>query len=168
MEYAILSAEESHNTEIETIIATAFGSDRHKRVINRLRADCLPYQAAALVAVQNDKVIGSIRYYLAQAASGEAFPCLGPLAVLPDIRGRGIGKALIKTSLDNLKENGHQGILIVGDNGYYAPFGFTPEAVTNLQLGGDVAPLTFMGLEWKPNCIKGARGQITFIKNPNG
>ncbi len=167
MKYKLLSAETAHNAEIEAIIATAFGSDRHKRHINRLREGCEPYHLGGIVAKDDKHILGSIRYFLAQAESGESFPCLGPLAVLPHIRGCGIGKALIQTSLDKLKQAGHEGILIVGDNGYYAPFGFSPEAVVNLDLGGQVAPLTFMGLEWSSDCIKKAKGKISFIKNPN-
>lgn len=167
MEYSILPAEPSHNSEIESIIATAFGNDRHKRLINRLRNNCQPYHLGGFVAKDKQEIIGSIRYYLAEAQSGQRFPCLGPLAVLPHLRGQGIGKALIKTSLENLQKAGHEGILIVGDSGYYASFGFTSEVVGNLQLGGEVAPLTFMGLEWKADCIASASGQISFIKNPN-
>ncbi len=165
MEYEIVVTNLSDNPDIEAIIAMAFGDKRHDRLINRLRKECEPYYLGCFIARADKVILGSIRCYLTQAKSGELLPCLGPLAVLPHIRGIGIGKSLIKTSLEKLQLK-HKGAIIVGDNGYYAPFGFSAKTVDNLQLGGSVAPLTFMGLEWQKNYISNSHGQIAFIKKP--
>jgi putative acetyltransferase len=56
---------------------------------------------------------------------------LGPVSVLPEYQGRGIGSALIRKGLAMLRELGAQGCYLVGDPKYYHRFGFrvTPELV---------------------------------------
>lgn len=169
--FTITPAHTNDDEAVENLTALAFGDERHKRLINRLRAGCLPYRAACYVAKdKNASIIGSIRYCMACIESDEPFPFmvpfLGPLAVEPRLRGAGIGKQLIRQSLQKLRDLQHCGVLIVGDSGYYAPFGFSPAVVENLQLGGTVTPLSFMGLEWKPESLSRRNGLLRFVSNP--
>lgn len=49
---------------------------------------------------------------------------LGPVGVLPPMQGRGIGSALIREALRRMRKAGALGVVLVGDPGYYARFGF--------------------------------------------
>ena len=49
---------------------------------------------------------------------------LSPLAVRPDRAGRGIGSALVRHALTLADRRGHPLVVLEGDPGYYARFGF--------------------------------------------
>ncbi|MGI2881796.1 GNAT family N-acetyltransferase [Vibrio furnissii] len=49
---------------------------------------------------------------------------LGPVSVVPERQGEGIGGALIRESLSVLKAQGAQGVVLLGEPQYYQRFGF--------------------------------------------
>ena len=49
---------------------------------------------------------------------------LGPLAISPELRGLGYGKALMWHSMAQSRLQGHSRIILVGDPEYYNQFGF--------------------------------------------
>lgn len=49
---------------------------------------------------------------------------LGPISVLPEYQGRGIGSSLMKSSLAALQSMGASGCVVLGDPNYYGRFGF--------------------------------------------
>lgn len=49
---------------------------------------------------------------------------LGPVSVVPDRQGQGIGKAMITAGLDQLRRIGAGGCVVLGDPAYYQRFGF--------------------------------------------
>lgn len=51
---------------------------------------------------------------------------IGPLAVRPDLQKRGVGRALVKHGLREIKAMGGKGCVLVGDPRYYERFGFAP------------------------------------------
>jgi putative acetyltransferase len=51
---------------------------------------------------------------------------LGPVAVRPDLQGRGIGRALVDGVLGRARSMGAAGCVVLGDPAYYARFGFRP------------------------------------------
>ena len=73
---------------------------------------------------------------------------LGPLAVLPEWRQRGIGAALVEAGLERLRRIDARGCVVLGDPTYYSRFGFAhdpalsypgppPEYFQRLLLDGD-------------------------------
>jgi len=70
------------------------------------------------------------------AGPGRPALLLGPLAVRPDCRGRGIGAALMAYAIAEARARGHPEILLVGDEPYYARFGFSAAATGALSLPG--------------------------------
>ncbi len=59
---------------------------------------------------------------------------LGPIGVLPRFQGRGTGSALVHEALRRMRALGAKGVVLVGDPGFYARFGF--EAVQGLAYPG--------------------------------
>ena len=51
---------------------------------------------------------------------------LGPVAVLPEHQGLGVGTQLVETCLERLRESGVAGVVVVGSPDYYCRFGFIP------------------------------------------
>lgn len=57
---------------------------------------------------------------------GEPCNCflVGPLAVAPKMQGRGIGTALIKAALEEVRKMGISACILIGDPAFYTRFGF--------------------------------------------
>lgn len=58
---------------------------------------------------------------------------LGPVSVHPDHQGHGIGLALIKHGIDELKAIGAKGCVVLGDPGYYRHAGFATDKRLKLE-----------------------------------
>ena len=58
---------------------------------------------------------------------------LGPVSVHPDHQGHGIGLALIKHGIDELKAIGAKGCAALGDPAYYRHAGFAPDSRLKLE-----------------------------------
>jgi predicted N-acetyltransferase YhbS len=56
---------------------------------------------------------------------------LGPLAVVPERQGQGVGSRLVRSALEHLSGLGAAGCVLLGDPAYYGRFGFraTPALV---------------------------------------
>lgn len=81
--------------------------------------------AISLVATDEDEVIGHIAFSpVTIAGDDNAWFGLGPVSIRPDRQGRGIGGALIRQGLSELREQGAAGCVVLGDPGYYRRFGF--------------------------------------------
>lgn len=81
--------------------------------------------AISLVAEDAGRVVGHIAFSPVTLSDGtEGWYGMGPVSVLPERQGQGIGTALVKTGLALLKELQGGGCALVGDPGYYARFGF--------------------------------------------
>ena len=86
---------------------------------------------------------------------------LGPLTVEPAFESRGIGAALMQRSLAAATEKGHCLVLLVGDEPYYARFGFKRVPPRQLQLPGPVNPDRFLALELEEGALARAKGIVT-------
>jgi putative acetyltransferase len=89
----------------------------------RAGGDWIPGQS--LVAIEEGVVVG---HCLCTRASVEEDPvlALGPLAVMPDRQGKGIGSALMDEAMGIAADTGEPLIGLLGDPGYYRRFGFVP------------------------------------------
>ncbi len=84
----------------------------------------------SLVAEMADEVVGHIAF--SATAIGDqrsGWFLLGPVAVLPEWQGHGIGRALVETGLGELRSRGALGCVLVGDPSFYTRFGFRHQPV---------------------------------------
>lgn len=79
----------------------------------------------SLVAEIDGQIVGHIAFSPVTILDGSpGWYGLGPVSVLPEHQGKGIGKALVNEGLSRLKALGGKGCALVGDPGYYHRFGF--------------------------------------------
>jgi predicted N-acetyltransferase YhbS len=121
---------------IEGLMAEAFGAARYARSVWQLR----PGPAVdwlCFVARDGDEIVGSLRFWQVKLGD-EMVLLLGPLAVLPALRGKGCGRALVETGLNQAKNGPWRLVLVSGEVDYYPKFGFVPARSYNLVWPGFV------------------------------
>lgn len=79
------------------------------------------------VAELSGEVVGHVVCSRAVMGKGPSV-ALGPIAVLPDRQGEGIGSALVAAVLVTADQRGEPSIVLLGDPGWYAHFGFESAA----------------------------------------
>ena len=144
----------------EALLDEAYGACRFTKTSERLREGRRPAEGLALVAVERGRVIGTVRLWHVTAGPGRAALLLGPLAVHPDYRNRGIGTTLMRRAIARARLAGHGAVLLVGDAPYYGRFGFSAVQTENLWMPGSFERDRLLGLELKPAALSGARGMI--------
>lgn len=98
----------------------------------------------SLVAIDHNNVVGHVAISPVTLSDGTSgWYGLGPVAVLPQRQGRGIGSLLITRALQELRQKGAQGCVVLGEPRLYSRFGFRAKA--SLTLSG-VPPEYFQSL----------------------
>ena len=132
---------------IETVTDLAFGPGRHARPSYRLREGLPPIADLGLVALMDDAVVGTLRFWAVSIAGGPKTLLLGPLAIHPDHQNQGIGRALMAAGLGKALEQGWEAVLLVGDEPYYQRFGFSRDVAHGITMDGLDDPDRLLGLE---------------------
>jgi predicted N-acetyltransferase YhbS len=144
----------------EALLDAAYGDSRFTKTSERLREGRLPADGLSLVAVERGRIVGTVRLWNVTAGPGRPALLLGPLAVDPAQRNRGIGSTLMRRAIARARLAGHRVILLVGDAPYYGRFGFTAEKTGVLWMPGRFERDRLLALELKPEALTGASGMI--------
>lgn len=129
------------SADIELLLDAAFEPGRHTRTAYRLRVGVEPYQGLSLVAREHGRLVGSIQYWPCELWDGEKahqLTLLGPVAVAPDLQGTGLGKRLMRASLEVADACRHDAIILIGDPEYYGRFGFGAGPTVGWDVPGPV------------------------------
>jgi predicted N-acetyltransferase YhbS len=145
----------------ETLLDLCLGAGRFQKASERLREGRIPARGLAFVASDRGRVIGTVRLWNVSAGPSRPALLLGPLAVHPDHRNRGIGSALMQHALATAKRLGHRAVLLVGDAPYYGRFGFSAEATGGLWLPGRYDADRFLAIELQLGALAEARGPVS-------
>jgi predicted N-acetyltransferase YhbS len=145
----------------ETLLDRAYGPARFAKTSARLREGRLPAEGLSFVATEGGKLIGTVRLWNVWAGPARPALLLGPLAVDPAQRKRGIGAALIRHALAAARKLGHRAVLLVGDAPYYGRFGFSADKTGALWMPGPCEPTRLLALELQSGALAGARGPIS-------
>ena len=113
------------------MVEAAFGQPDEARLVERLRdgGDVL----FELVAEEDGDVTGHILFSRLFADRAELFAALAPLAVRPGLQRAGVGKALVRAALEQAREFGAHGVLVLGHREYYPKFGFAAETAARVK-----------------------------------
>ncbi len=110
--------------DIENLLDDSFGDDREAKTSYRYREGVAPIADLCMVAEQDGRLAGTIRYWPVVLA-GQEILLLGPVAVEASMRSSGIGASLIRMSLGRAFRNGYRLVVLAGDPAYYQRFGFS-------------------------------------------
>ena len=134
-------------TEIRTLTQSAFLNASHTSHTEHLIVDALRSADAltvSLVATEAGRIVGHVSVSPVNISSGAAhWYGLGPVSVLPEMQGLGIGSRLIEAALVQLQTQSAQGCVVLGEPEYYQRFGFKAEPSLVLA---DVPAEYFMAL----------------------
>jgi predicted N-acetyltransferase YhbS len=144
---------------VERLNETAFGPGRFAKSAYRLREGVSQVAELAFVAIQDGDLRGSVRFWPIAIGSQRAL-MLGPLAVQSDQRGRGIGVALMERALEEARLGGHEVVILVGDEPYYARVGFSKLPPGRIRFPGPVDPSRVLGLSLKPGMLLNLSGEV--------
>jgi predicted N-acetyltransferase YhbS len=156
---------------VDALNLAAFGGDREVRLVQSLRGGGVP--VTSLVATDADHVVAHAMFtpVTVSGEDGTSFTAsaLGPVAVHPDHQRRGIGSALIRTGLRQLRDHhGESIVFVIGHPWYYPRFGFAPARPLSVPWEHKVADEVFMVLELRPGALAGRRGVVRYLPEFNG
>ena len=157
--FAIRAEKASDVVARETLLDACFGENRQMRTCQRLRDGRAPAEGLAFSAVANGCLVGTLRLWHVSAGGIPAL-VLGPLAVEASSRKLGAGAALMDHALAAATARGHRAVLLLGDEPYYARFGFSSEKTAHLSLPGPFERRRLLGLELQEGALDAARGLI--------
>lgn len=133
----------------------AFPTSLEARLVERLWA--ANAVLASVVAVEDDLVVGHALFSMArlEVPSGEVtVGALGPVGVLPEWQGRGVGGKLIRFGLDACRDAGMPGVIVLGHPDYYPRFGFVRADTWSIRCEFDAPPEAFM-IAWFAAPVRG-------------
>ena len=143
----------------EALLDACFGVNRQMRTCQRLRDGRAPAEGLALSVVRQSRLVGTVRLWHVSAGGVPAL-MLGPLAVDESCRELGMGAALMNHALAAATALGHGAVILLGDEAYYARFGFAALKTGELSLPGPFERDRLLGLELREGALDGAFGTI--------
>lgn len=146
---------------VEALVDLAFGPGRFAKTAYRLREGVRPEERLSFVA-QDDAghaLWGSVRFW--PVVIGESLALLlGPLAVVPQLRGRGIGISLMQHGIRAAAALDYGAVVLVGDEPYYAKVGFARLTPGQIRFPGPVDPDRVLGLSLNGDSLAGLSGDV--------
>lgn len=149
---------------IEKLHERAFGPGRYAKTAYRLREGVAPIASLSFVALVGTLVVGSIRLTPIMIGSTPAL-LLGPLAVEQAFSSIGIGMSLIQRAIETAKAEGHQLVLLVGDEPYYSRAGFVVMPPGRAEMPGPVDPHRVLVLELNPDALANVAGRVSSVRS---
>ncbi|MFL0246088.1 GNAT family N-acetyltransferase [Candidatus Clostridium stratigraminis] len=119
------------------------------------------------VADIDGKVVANIVYTKSKLIgdNGECYDVItfGPISVLPEYQGKGIGSMLIQHTKELAKEFGYRAVLIYGDPKYYSKFGFVQAENYDIRTSDNMYAVPLQALELYQGALSDCRG--CFLKD---
>jgi predicted N-acetyltransferase YhbS len=144
---------------VEALNAECFGPGRFAKAAYRLREGVDPLPDLSFAAMDGDILRGSVRFWPISVGGHEEL-LLGPLAVQASQRGKGLGIALMQTGIEAAGKGPWRGILLVGDEPYYAKLGFSRLPPGRVSFPGPVDQHRILGLSLKGGEMLSLTGQV--------
>lgn len=153
-----------HAAEIDALLDLSFGPGRYAKTAQRLREGNTAVPELCYVAFMGEgverKLVGSLSFWPVVIGGVDGL-MLGPLAVVPQLRGQGVGINLMKRGLADAKALGYRLVILVGDEPYYVKVGFGPVPPGRLTMPGPVDPRRLLYRELDLGAFGHAHGPIT-------
>ncbi|MHA1189468.1 MAG: GNAT family N-acetyltransferase [Alphaproteobacteria bacterium] len=170
IDFQIRLEHSSDEVEISALQMRAFGPGAAARAAFRVREQAPHDLALSFVAMADNSILGSVR--LTPIAIGERTGLLlGPLVVTPDHKNQGIGRALVRHSVEvagaAYPADGDEFVILVGDQPYYGPVGFSAEWTADVRLPAPVDKKRLLAVALCAGGAKGLAGLVRGIVRPD-
>jgi predicted N-acetyltransferase YhbS len=151
----------SDDQAVERLVNSAFGPGRFAKTAYRLREGVAADLRLSFVAEdpKAGALLGAVRFWPVVVGTSLSL-LLGPLAVDPNLRGRGIGIALMRRGIEEARALGYQSVVLVGDEPYYAKVGFTKLKPGQVRLPGPVDGNRMLGLALREGALETLSGEV--------
>ncbi|WP_108881092.1 GNAT family N-acetyltransferase [Anderseniella sp. Alg231-50] len=152
--------------QADGLLDRAFGIGRRAKTSYRLREGERAVEGLSFGLYLDDERTGSTLravisfWHLCIGEPGHRAIMLGPIAVEPHLQGTGLGAMLMRHSLKQAARLEHQLVILVGDEPYYAPFGFSRVPDGRLTLPGPVDPARLLFCELTPGAFDNVGGLV--------
>ena len=161
---SIVRAETAEDhASVRVVNELAFAGAGEAGLVDALRRDAPGY--ISLVAEEGGRVVGHIFFspVRVESPAGEwAATALGPMAVLPERQGRGVGSALAREGLKECLRLGHEVVFVLGHAGFYPRFGFRPAGPLGIGCEFPAPEEFFMVAELRPGALAGRTGRVRY------
>lgn len=156
---AFMPENPAHDPAIEHINEEAFGPGRYARAAYKIREGGPHERALSFVALRGGDVIASVR--MTRIAIGDSrVLLLGPLAVRPGHKNLGIGRRLVELAVAAAARAGHGAVVLVGDEPYYGPLGFSRIPRGKVAMPRPVDPKRLLVREIIQGTAAGLAGEV--------
>lgn len=156
----VLTAERPEDAAaVGALIDAAFGPGRFAKTAERLREGNHPLLDISFTARSQGELIGCVRMWPIRIGERAAV-FLGPFAVDPVWRSRGLGATLITTACEAATAAGHDLILLVGDQPYFGTLGFSMVPERRIVMPGPVDPRRVLWRALVPGAADGFDGEV--------
>jgi len=88
---------------------------------------------------------------------------LGPMAVLPEHQGKGIGSQLVEVGLEECRKTWYEVVVVLGHPEFYPRFGFEPSKPLGIRWEKDVPEEVFMVTELREGALAERGGVVKYL-----
>ncbi len=162
--FKIIPEENSHVQAVEDLLDLAFGPGRFAKTAYRLREGVEALPELSFAGFLGGDLIATIRFWPVKIGTDTPAVMLGPLAVDPASRGKGWGLDMIAAGLDQAKIQGHQLVVLVGDETYYARQKFKKAPPGQIIMPGPCDPQRLLYCELEAGVFGSVEGMISRVK----
>lgn len=155
--------------EVENLTREAFwnhhvpGCDEHYLAHIMRGADAF-IPELDFVAEADGKLVGNIMYAKGRVDSPDGkrhdVILFGPLSVLPEYQGKGVGTVLVRHSMGVAQDLGYEAILIYGDPLYYSRHGFRAASEFGITPPGGKPHPALQAVELREGALSGIHGEF--------
>jgi predicted N-acetyltransferase YhbS len=148
-----------HGGAVQDLHDVAFGPGRFVRTAYRVRGANGHDRDLSFVAFSEDRLVGAVWQTRVMVGAARSI-LLGPIAVHPDLAGRGCGVALLGRALEAARAAGAPSVVLVGDAPYYARVGFAPVPHRKIGWPGPVDPARVLAVAFAEGAVENLVGPI--------
>jgi predicted N-acetyltransferase YhbS len=144
----------------QALVDRVFGPGRYAKSAERLREQNHFLPGLSFVAREDGRVVGSVRLWPVRIGGAEAL-LLGPIAVDPAARRRGLGVTLSARACEAAAEAGHARVVLVGDLAFFERIGFEAPEPGRIRMPGPADPRRVLVRALRPGAWDGVEGLVT-------
>ena len=145
---------------VSSVVEAAFAGRAEVKLIETLRRD--GDMVCEFVAAASAQIAGHVAFSRLKLKGERTLraTALAPLAVSPAHQRSGVGQALTRFALAELRATGEDVVVVLGHPNYYPRFGFS--SLLAKLLAAPYAGEAFMALELTPGALGSVRWNVTY------